>query len=156
VWSVRRYAFAAGVVVALGVLAWVLFSVGGDGGRERRPRPARESTGATKSAPPDAPAKSKARPVPPPTDPANVPAPRPRKTAEQARAELRALMDELDAIAGRGDTLSHEAWVERYKRGSDALQDLVRALDPSDPAAQQEIGKANEDFRKQLARVQGR
>jgi len=154
---VRRYAFAAGVAAALGVLAWALFSVGGDTPRERRPRPAaRENANPTKSAPDDPRTKPKVRPPPPPTDPANVPAPRPKKTADEARAELRAVMDELDAIAGRGETLEQEAWVERYKRGSEALQDLVRALDSSDPAAQEEIGRSNEEFRKQLARVQGR
>jgi hypothetical protein len=153
---VRRTALAAGVVVALGVVVWLASTTGKDDG-ERRPRPAAKAEGAPTKAARTSDSTPRARPrTPPPTDPANAPPPPPVKTADEARAELRAVMDELDAIERRGETLGQKEWVERYKRGTEALQALVRALDSSDPAAQEEIGRSNEEFRKQLARVQAR
>jgi hypothetical protein len=75
---------------------------------------------------------------------------------ETARMRLKVLVEDIEAKAERGETMSQPEWVEMYKRGSELAQTLAKGTDSKDAAAQKEFGELNSRFRISIAKVQPR
>jgi hypothetical protein len=75
---------------------------------------------------------------------------------ETARMQLKVLVEDIEAKAERGETMSQPEWVNMYKRGSELAQTLAKATDAKDEAAQQEFGELNSRFRIGIGKVQPR
>lgn len=162
--SWARIALAVAVVVLVGYAGWLIVRGGDD-----KPAPV-DVPKSAKTPRRDAPAsgdesKKAARPKPAPArprpsggdtggpDPANEP---PEIPPETARMRLKVLVEDIEAKADRGETMSQAEWVEMYKRGSEMAQVLVKHTDPSDTNGQKEIGDLNTRFRMGIAKMQPR
>ncbi|HET6585183.1 MAG TPA: hypothetical protein VFG69_17115 [Nannocystaceae bacterium] len=89
-------------------------------------------------------------------DPADDPAEAaPPVSPEQARVRLTTLVEDLEARADRGETLSQGEYVALYKQGNALVDPLVRGA-AGDPVAQREYGELNSRFRIAINRVQPR
>lgn len=76
-------------------------------------------------------------------------------TPEQAKVRLTTLVEDLEAKAERGETLSQPQYVALYKQGSELVDPLIRA-GADDPDAQKEYGELNSRFRIAINKVQPR
>jgi hypothetical protein len=75
---------------------------------------------------------------------------------ETARVQLKVLVEDIEAKAERGGTMSQPEWVAMYKRGSELAQSMAKGADPDDAAKQKEFGELNTRFRIAIGKVQPR
>lgn len=164
-------------VVGIGIAAYAVLSLGGsrsgdDPATARSPRRARtpsKAAAAERQQPPLAgPATGKSSRsvvgprINPPVGPADgaprVAAKKPELTLDEAREQFDDLMLELDREIKRGEEvgrpLSNEAWVEYYRRGSEAVTPIVRLIPADDANRQSEINERQTELRERLDALQ--
>jgi hypothetical protein len=163
--SWARIALAVAVVVLVGYAGWLI--VGNDDAPEKVDVPKSAKTprrdapaGGDEAEKPARPKPGPARPRPSPSggdtggpDPANQP---PEMAPETARQMLEVLVEDIEAKADRGESMSQAEWVQIYKRGNEMTQVLAKHADPKDTNAQKEFGDLNTRFRMGIAKVQPR
>ena len=69
---------------------------------------------------------------------------------------LKVLVEDIEAKADRGESMSQAEWVQIYKRGNEMTQVLAKHTDPKDTNAQKEFVDLNTRFRMGIAKVQPR
>jgi hypothetical protein len=77
-------------------------------------------------------------------------------TPEAARMQLKVMVEDIEAKAERGETMSQAEYVHMYKRGSELAQTLASGTDPKDAGAQKDFGDLNSRFRIAISKVQPR
>lgn len=121
----------------------------------RSDRKARESTGVRKAGADEVP-RSSAGPRDEPRGTA-APASAPGAiSAEDARVELTRLVDDLEDMVERGETVPQERFIELYKRGSELAQTLAGANAEADEAEQKAFAELHTRFRVAIMKVQSR
>lgn len=122
----------------------------------RTPRPIRSGSGDDDARPIRAP---RINPTVQPANAATRERPKPPELSlDEAREQFDDLMLELDREIRRGEEvgkpLSNEAWVEYYRRGSEAVTPIVQLLPSDDPNRQTEINERQTDLRERLDALQ--
>ncbi len=163
--------------LGIGIAAYAVLSLGGsrqvgnrdDATRSRRTRtPSKADAGPRPKRPVAGPSRTEASNpgvgprVNPPVGPSDgVPRVKPKQpelTLEQAREQFDDLMVELDREIKRGEEvgrpLSNEAWVEYYRRGSEAITPIVRLIPSEDGNRQSEINERQTELRERLDALQ--
>jgi hypothetical protein len=166
---VRRALRVAGAVAAVGLLGYAVVSLSGEpssssGKNERAKRVTASETRARDEDGKRSEAGDKAarKPVvrkPPVTGPPPLAADAAADggdppSYEQSRRELEQLVDEVEDMAGRGDHLPQEQWIELYKRGDILNVAVARGGADTSEADRTANGKLNQRFRVAVMKVQ--
>ena len=150
-------------VLAVGLVAyagWLL--VGRDDASDtaaeprRSDRKARESTSVRKAGADEVPRSSAGSREQPRGTAAPANAPAEAISAEDARVELTRLVDDLEDMVARGETVSQPRFIELYKRGTELAQTLAGATAKADEAEQKAFADLHNRFRVAIMKVQSR
>jgi hypothetical protein len=80
--------------------------------------------------------------------------PPPDISLEEARSGFSEVMADIDRAIEAGEPLSQREWVELYRRGAEALDPLLRHLDPADPQMGEELGRYQAQLRDKLRQLE--